>query len=179
MKKICSLLLVVLMAFSFTACGDGDKNAKKVVTLTAENANEYLDVNAKVVSCTTNKGELLLKYAMSRGDAEILVETQNDSGVKFVKATITCEVTISGAGDHGWEFIKGNVPSENRGTSKMDCNDNTKTIKFDLPASGEESVTEKLKMAIYADENHVMASDLIDNNISVKIIDATGTVEIE
>lgn len=181
MKKIYSLLLVIVMLLSLCACGGGNDNGsgKKTETLTLDNVNSYLDVNPKVESCTTNKGELIQKYAMSRGDAEILIETQNDSGAKFKKATITCEVTITGSGNYGWEFVNENIPSENRGTSKVDCNNNSKKIKIDLPYDGEESVSEKLKLALYTDENHVMASDLTDRQITVKIVDVVGTVEIE
>ena len=182
MKKIFSLLLIATMILSLCACGGGDNssdNSKKTETLTLDNINSYLDVNAKVESCTTNKGELMLKYAMNRGDAEILIETQNDSGAKFKNATITCEVTITGAGNYGWEFVNGNIPSENRGTSKVDCNNNSKRVKIDLSNDGEESISEKLKLALYTDENHVMASDLTGTQIKVKIVDVVGTVEIE
>ncbi len=180
MKKLYSLLLVFTMIFSLCACGgNNQESGKRTETLTLDNINSYLDVNAKVESCKTNKGELTLPYAVSKGEAEILIEAQNDSGATFKKTTVTCEVTITGGGNYGWEFIDDNVPSENRDTSKVDCNNNSKIVKIDLPHDGKESISEKLKLALYTDENHVMATDLSKSSIRVKIIDVFGIVEIE
>ena len=179
MKKICSLLLVIAMLSSLCACGgENDSSSGKTEVLTADNVSEYLDVNAEVVSCTTNEGyNSILKWATNEGTAKILIETQNDSGAKFKKVTVTCEVTITGSGNYGWEFVDGNIPSEDRGTSEVGRNDNSKIIKIDLPYDGEESVYEEVELALYTDEEYAMVTEL--SNVSVRLIDAYGTVEIE
>ncbi|MBQ3053419.1 MAG: hypothetical protein IJC89_00760 [Clostridia bacterium] len=176
MKKIFALLLAAVMCVSLAACGGSNGESSKTEVLTVDNIDSYLDVNAKVESCTIDEGDLGLT---SKGDAEIIIETQNDSGAKFEKATIWCEIRVLGGRKYGWEFVSGNTPSEDRGNSGLYSNDNYREVKIELPYDGEESITEKLKLAFYTEDDRAIVAELQDSQIFVEIIDVIGTVVVE
>ncbi len=174
MKKLLTLLLVAIMTLCLCAC---DNNSKHVEYLTLENVDSYLDVIAKVESCTTRKP----LASVTSGDAEISVGVLNNSGAKFKDVELAVQVTVRGGQYHGWEFTDDNIPSELRDDESAfsyDRHDNSKKIyNIKLSYEGETDVVyEKLEFKKYMDES-VFYADLEDRDLEVEIIDVKGIAE--
>jgi uncharacterized protein YfaS (alpha-2-macroglobulin family) len=183
MKKIVSLLLILVILFSLASCGT--KSMEPVVktdNLTAENAGEYLKATAKVTKCDLS--ENMFGY-YNGGEAEIEVQIINTSGAEFKNATVTCEIKVSGNvySDvfSGWEFESGNRPAEGRYDEEItrEGTENSKTIYFDLPVDGSASSTEKLTLCFYKGSNVLVSPKLSDLNIEVKVVEAHGLLEVK
>ena len=174
MKKVFAMLLVMAMCLSLSACGgnDGSDKGDSEVTLTTDNLEDYLKIAAKVEECTFDEGGL--GYLGAKGDAEIVIETVNNSGASFKNVTVKLEITAKGGLRCGWEFAKDNLRCEEEHKQEY----NSKIITIELSHDGEESVTEKLKWVNYKgqwSDSGVVYDELDDSDLDITILEVTGT----
>ena len=179
MKKALSLILALVMCLSLCACGGGGESSKSnEVELTTTNIKNYLKISPKVEEVSFNEGGL--GYIGAKGNADILIETINNSGAKFKDVSITFEVWVAGGLRCGWEFTREN----NR------CNEdhrqayNYKEITINLSYNGEASSEEELKWVSYKNEDWAegkmpVYDELSDSDIEIKIVKVSGTVIVD
>ena len=171
MKKIFSLLIVVVILLSLSSCGD------KRVELTVDNIKHYINLDAIVADCNVEaeSGSVMgIKYKNYRGDAKIEVNAVNQSGAKFENVIIECELYThleTYPAKHGWEFNNGN---RNSGTDSYK-DTNTKKIRIVLPYDGNWSHTESLSFVMYDEGRKFLASPLELSYCYLNILSVSGT----
>lgn len=177
MKKIFSLIMVLVISLSLCACSKNpptNNETKKTETLTLENIDSYLELDATKTFSND-----------ATGYARIAVGTTNKSNVKFKDVEITVKVTALGnqvnGCNLGWEFEKDNIPSEfrdNESESPTNRYSNSKEIKIKVPYDGVVvPISELLNSVSYSEQDVPYRYDL--DYFYAEIIEVSGSVEIE
>lgn len=147
MKKIVALLLTFVLCFALCACG-----GPKEVVLTRENIEEYLAFDFNYGDVERQK-----KIGLTFGYTDLNVKAYAISSGSFENVKITLSIPLN----NGWS-----VSSSDSAYDKN--NDETLTLSFNLPATGEYTSTHDLIAS-------VAFSDPKNQNIRYSITEVSGT----